>query len=133
MLCFSRFSLINIRSLTQESDQNSTGCINYNSDEEKRISLSQSHNIEVYANTIRNCESKEIYPYHDSIEIVHNNTLTNATGEIEETYDSQGGDEYQITVLSRWIENAVNMKMNRVYSNNNTNAIYLDVCFKEYR
>jgi len=120
-----------MRSLTQESDQNSTGCINYNSIEEKRTSLSQSHNIEVYANTIGKCESQEIYPYHNSIENkVHNDTLTNVTGEIEETYDSQGGKGYQITVLSGWIENAANIKMNRECINNNTNAIYLDVSFR---
>jgi hypothetical protein len=94
VFCFSRNSLINNRSLTQESNQNSPGCINYDSNEEKCIFLSQPHNNEVYANTIGNCESQEIYPYHDSIENkVDNNTLTNATEGIEEIDDSQDDKE----------------------------------------
>ena len=58
-------------------------------DEEKCIFLSQSHNNEVYNNTIRNCESQGIYIFHNSIENkVYNNTLINATEGIEESDDS---------------------------------------------
>ena len=58
-------------------------------DEVKCIFLSQSHNNEVYNNTIRNCESQGIYLYHNSIENkVYNNTLINASEGIEESDDS---------------------------------------------
>lgn len=58
-------------------------------DEVKCIFLSQSHNNEVYDNTIRNCESQGIYLFHNSIENkVYNNTLINASEGIEESDDS---------------------------------------------
>ncbi|MGD9673715.1 MAG: nitrous oxide reductase family maturation protein NosD [Candidatus Nitrosocosmicus sp.] len=58
-------------------------------DEEKCIFLSQSHNNEVYGNTVSNCESQGIYLYHNSVENkVYNNTLINATEGIESSDDS---------------------------------------------
>ena len=58
-------------------------------DEDKCIFLSQSHNNEVYGNTVSNCESQGIYLYHNSIENkVYNNTLINATEGIESSDDS---------------------------------------------
>ena len=58
-------------------------------DEVKCIFLSQSHNNEVYDNTVTNCESQGIYLYHNSIENkVYNNTLINATEGIEYSDDS---------------------------------------------
>lgn len=58
-------------------------------DEVKCIFLSQSHNNEVYNNTVSNCESQGIYLYHNSVENkVYNNTLINATEGIEFSDDS---------------------------------------------
>jgi mannuronan 5-epimerase len=58
-------------------------------DEVKCIFLSQSHNNEVYNNTVSNCESQGIYLYHNSVENkVYNNTLINATKGIEFSDDS---------------------------------------------
>lgn len=58
-------------------------------DEEKCIFLSQSHNNEVYGNTVSNCESQGIYVYHNSVENkVYNNTLINVTKGIEYSDDS---------------------------------------------
>ncbi len=63
-------------------------------DEVKCIFLSQSHNNEVYDNTVRNCESQGIYLFHNSIENkVYNNTLTNTTKGIEESEDSLNSNE----------------------------------------
>ena len=60
-------------------------------DEVKCIFLSQSHNNEVYGNTVSNCESQGIYLYHNSVENkVYNNTLINATEGIEYSDDSMG-------------------------------------------
>ena len=60
-------------------------------DEVKCIFLSQSHNNEVYGNTVSNCESQGIYLYHNSVENkVYNNTLINATEKIEYSDDSMG-------------------------------------------
>ena len=57
--------------------------------EEKCIFLSQSHNNEVYNNTVSNCESQGIYLFHNSNENkVYNNTLFNATEGIEYSDDS---------------------------------------------
>lgn len=51
--------------------------------------LSQSHNNEVYNNTVSNCESQGIYLFHNSNENkVYNNTLFNATEGIESSDDS---------------------------------------------
>ncbi|MGE0390724.1 MAG: nitrous oxide reductase family maturation protein NosD [Candidatus Nitrosocosmicus sp.] len=64
---------------------------NHVHDEVKCIFLSQSHNNEVYGNTVSNCESQGIYLYHNSIENkIYNNTLINATEGIEYSYDSMG-------------------------------------------
>ena len=58
-------------------------------DEVKCIFLSQSHNNQVYNNTVSNCESQGIYLYHNSVENnVYNNTLINATKGIEFSDDS---------------------------------------------
>lgn len=58
-------------------------------DEDKCIFLSQSHNNEVYGNTISNCESQGVYLYHNSVQNkVYNNTLMNATKGIEYSDDS---------------------------------------------
>lgn len=58
-------------------------------DEEKCIFLSQSHDNEVYGNTVRNCESQGIYLYHNSVDNkVYNNTVINATEGIEYSDDS---------------------------------------------
>jgi parallel beta-helix repeat protein len=58
-------------------------------DEDKCIFLSQSHNNEVYGNTVSNCESQGVYLYHNSVQNkVYNNTLINATEGIEYSDDS---------------------------------------------
>lgn len=62
---------------------------NYVHDEDKCIFLSQSHDNEVYGNTVSNCESQGIYLYHNSVQNkVYNNTLINATEGIEYSDDS---------------------------------------------
>lgn len=71
-------------------------------DEVKCIFLSQSHNNEVYDNTIRNCESQGIYLFHNSIENkVYNNTLTNATEGIEESDDSQSSNNISNNIIEQ--------------------------------
>jgi parallel beta-helix repeat protein len=59
-------------------------------DESKCIFLSQSHNNEVYKNTISNCEDQGIYLYHNSLDNkVYDNIVTNATDGIEASADSK--------------------------------------------
>ena len=59
-------------------------------DESKCIFLSQSHNNEVYKNTISNCENQGIYLFHNSFDNkVHDNKVTNATDGIEASDDSK--------------------------------------------
>jgi parallel beta-helix repeat protein len=59
-------------------------------DESKCIFLSQSHNNEVYKNTISNCENQGIYLFHNSFDNkVYDNKLTNATDGIEASDDSK--------------------------------------------
>lgn len=58
-------------------------------DEDKCIFLSQSHNNEVYDNTISNCESQGIFIYHNSfLNKIYDNILDNATEGIEHSDDS---------------------------------------------
>ena len=59
-------------------------------DESKCIFLSQSHNNEVYKNTISNCENQGIYLFHNSFDNkVYDNKVTNATDGIEASDDSK--------------------------------------------
>ena len=58
--------------------------------ESKCIFLSQSHNNQVYNNTVSNCGSQGIYLYHNSFDNrVYNNTLTNTAAGIEASDDSK--------------------------------------------
>src|SRR5215212_2040945 len=63
---------------------------NYVHDESMCIFLSQSHNNEVYNNTVTNCDSQGNYLYHNYFDNkVYNNTLINATKGIETSDDSK--------------------------------------------
>ena len=69
-------------------------------DEEKCIFLSQSHNNEVYNNSVANCDRPGIYIHHNSNlnKIYHCDKFDNSTQSITVTEDSKNNDIHSNTV-----------------------------------
>ena len=63
-------------------------------DQEKCIFLSQSHNNEVYDNSVANCDRQGIYIHHNS----YHNKIDNSTQSITVTEDSKNNDIHSNTV-----------------------------------
>ena len=71
-------------------------------DESKCIFLSQSHNNEVYNNTVSNCARQGIYLYHNSFENkIYNNTIGNSTENILVSDDSKDNEITSNTIIGQ--------------------------------
>ena len=68
-------------------------------DQEKCIFLSQSHNNEVYDNSVANCDRQGIYIHHNSnLNKIYHNKIDNSTQSITVTEDSKNNDIHSNTV-----------------------------------
>jgi poly(beta-D-mannuronate) C5 epimerase len=77
-------------------------------DQEKCIFLSQSHNNEVYDNSVANCDRQGIYIHHNSnLNKIYHNKIDNSTQSITVTEDSKNNDIHSNTV-SRQEDNKQN-------------------------
>jgi mannuronan 5-epimerase len=71
-------------------------------DESKCIFLSQSHNNEVYNNSVSNCARQGIYLYHNSFENkIYHNTIGNSTENILVSDDSKDNEITSNTIIGQ--------------------------------